>query len=140
MLYYLKQYSDILQLSAALSLATFLISLVVIPWIIVRLPADFFITRKTIWNGARSHHPVLLGLILSLKNIIGLGLITAGIAMLFLPGQGLLTILIGISLLNFPGKHRLLARLISIPSILKALNWIRSRSDHEPFLANKKEN
>ncbi len=47
--------------------------------------------------------------------------------MLFLPGQGLLTILAGILILDFPGKYKLEHYLISKPVVLDSLNWIRRR-------------
>jgi hypothetical protein len=61
------------------------------------------------------------------KNAIGLLFVTAGIAMLFLPGQGLVTIVIGLSLLDFPGKHALQAYCVKIPSVRMTLNWIRKK-------------
>ena len=42
-----------------------------------------------------------------LRNAVGLVLVTAGLAMLVLPGQGIITLLVGIILMDFPGKHRL---------------------------------
>ncbi|MBC8316702.1 MAG: hypothetical protein H8E41_02280 [Desulfobulbaceae bacterium] len=126
--------SEILKWCAVSSVFTFVVSLIAIPWIITRLPSDFFITPKTIWNGARRHHPALFLLLLLLKNSIGLLLFIAGIVMLVLPGQGILTIAIGIGMLNFPGKHTLLSRIVQIPSVLKSLNWIRKKFHHPLFL------
>ena len=44
-----------------------------------------------------------------------------------IPGQGLLTILIGLILLDFPGKRGLERRLVSRPSVLAAINRLRAR-------------
>ena len=57
----------------------------------------------------------------------------AGIAMLLLPGQGVLTILIGIMLLDFPGKRSLEFWIIRQRGVLKAANWIRRKSNHPPL-------
>ena len=53
--------------------------------------------------------------------------------MLFLPGQGLFTIMIGLMLSNYPGKYLIEKRFIAIPSVLKTINWLRKRSDKSPL-------
>ncbi|HOS97284.1 MAG TPA: PGPGW domain-containing protein, partial [Deltaproteobacteria bacterium] len=68
------------------------------------------------------------------KNILGAVFILAGIIMLFLPGQGVLTILIGITLVSFPRKRVLELRLVRKPSVLRALNWMRARAHKPPLL------
>ena len=77
-------------------------SLIAIPMILVRLPADYFDTR-TPRHWMKDHHPALRLSGLIAKNLVGIVFLLAGFAMLFLPGQGLLTMLIGISLMDFPG-------------------------------------
>ena len=72
-------------------------------------------------------------LLLSAKNALGLLFLAFGVVMLAVPGQGLLTILIGLSLLDFPGKHGLERWLIARPSIHRATSWIRRKSGREPF-------
>jgi hypothetical protein len=67
------------------------------------------------------------------KNLLGLVFVLAGVAMLVLPGQGILTILIGLMLMNFPGKRGLEQRLVQQPSVWRAINWIRSKA-HQPAL------
>lgn len=71
---------------------------------------------------------------LTLKNLVGVVFLLAGIAMLVLPGQGLLTVLIGISLIDFPGKHRLEARLVSQRLVLQAINAVRHRFGRPPLV------
>ncbi len=53
--------------------------------------------------------------------------------MLVTPGQGLLTLLIGLLLLNFPGKYRLERWLVRRPGVLRTLNWVRRRRGQEHF-------
>jgi len=65
------------------------------------------------------------------KNILGLVLVAAGVVMLFLPGQGLLTIFLGIVLMNFPGKYRLERYIVSRGPVLRGVNWIRRRAGVE---------
>ena len=53
--------------------------------------------------------------------------------MLALPGQGVLTILAGLALLDFPGKRALELKILKRPSILGAVNWLRERRGREPL-------
>lgn len=62
-----------------------------------------------------------------LKNLAGGLLAIAGIAMLVLPGQGLLTLILALVLLDLPGKQKLEARLLSSPRLLSMLNRFRQR-------------
>ena len=117
----------------ALSIVSFVGSLIAIPWILVRLPQDYFCERHPrTW--LKDHHPVLRFIALAVKNVVGWILLLGGIAMLFLPGQGLLTILIGVSLMDFPGKRTIERKLISRPVVLQAINRIRQRFDRPPLL------
>jgi hypothetical protein len=56
-----------------------------------------------------------------------------GIALLVLPGQGLLTILLGITLLDLPGKRHLEIVLLRRPSVSRAVNWLRRKSGRPPL-------
>ena len=69
-----------------------------------------------------------------LKNLVGGILLLGGIAMLVLPGQGLLTMLIGVSLMDFPGKRTIERKLVSRPVILETINRVRQRFDRPPLL------
>jgi hypothetical protein len=71
--------------------------------------------------------------LLVLKNACGIVFLIAGIAMLILPGQGFLTVLIGVMLVNFPGKYRLERRFIRIRPVARSINWIRSRAGQPPL-------
>ena len=118
--------SSLAWLLFVLSIATFAGSLIAIPWILVRLPPHYFDERHPrLW--LNDQHPVLRGLGLGLKNLLGVLFVLAGIAMLVLPGQGLLTMLIGVSLLDFPGKRDLERKIISFPMVLQAINRLRER-------------
>lgn len=104
------------------SVVTFVGSLILIPFLIARLPSDYFRLPP---QQNRSHYLSVKAFFL---NAAGILVIFAGIAMLILPGQGLLTILIGISIMRFPAKYRLERYLATKPQILNALNWIRQRA------------
>ena len=75
-----------------------------------------------------------------IKNGLGLVFLLAGFAMLFLPGQGVLTMLIGVSLIDFPGKRTIERKLIGSPAVLKSINALRRKFGKPPFtLATKSE-
>lgn len=48
--------------------------------------------------------------------------------MFFIPGQGILTMLIGLGLMSFPGKYALEKKLIAQPAVLNSINWIRDKA------------
>jgi len=108
------------------SLALFVISLVVFPLVVANLPRDYFVRDKRDPAHQKRRHPAVWVLLTVVKNIFGFVLILAGIAMLVLPGQGILTILMGVALANFPGKFALERRLVRQPSVARALNRIRA--------------
>ena len=85
----------------------------------------------------KDHHPILRLIALGVKNVVGWFLLLGGIAMLVLPGQGLLTILIGVSLMDFPGKRAIERKLVSRPLVLQAINRIRQRFDRPPLLIDE---
>ena len=109
------------------------ISAMLIPYLIVRLPADFYAEnnqRRRLFQD----RPVLRSLFLTVKNTLGGFLLVAGMLMLVLPGQGILTILAALALLDFPGKRKLEMSILHRPTILKSINWLRQRAGREPLL------
>lgn len=117
----------------AFSVIAFVGTLIAIPAILIRLPPDYFQNHhhKT-WFA--NHHPVVRTLGLLVKNLVGIVFLLAGLAMLFLPGQGLLTMLLGILFIDFPGKHRLEKKLIQNPKILHTINTFRKKAGKPPFM------
>ncbi len=115
----------------ATSVVTFLATLVVVPWLVVRLPADYFTYTRRCPQARRSSHPVVRWALVILKNILGTVFIVTGILMLVLPGQGVLTIVIGITFLDFPGKYQLERRLVSFPPVLRSINWLRQKAKRD---------
>ena len=115
------------------SVATFILSLLLIPVIIVRIPEDYFSLSKRKTKPWKGMNPVFRTCLNVLKNLLGLVFLIMGILMLVLPGQGLLTILFGIALLDFPGKYKLERRIISYPKVLNSINWIRKKANKKPL-------
>ena len=71
--------------------------------------------------------------LLVVKNVTGYVLLLAGILMLFLPGQGILTIIVGALFINFPNKKKILTRIILKESFQKSLDWIRAKRGKASF-------
>jgi len=117
-----------------LLVGSFLVSLLVVTLVIVKLPTRYFIhgEDRRLWI---DQHPVVRFALHFLKNLFGGGLIGAGILLSLpgIPGQGLLTILIGILLLDFPGKLAWERRLVSYPPFFSAVNRIRQTFGRPPF-------
>lgn len=124
-------------LGVGIFLVSFFANLGVVTWILVKLPADHFSNRRQteFWSGAR---PWLQAAKVIGKNILGVLLVALGIVLSLpgVPGQGLLTVLLGIMLLDFPGRHRLEQKLLSRPSIVNAINNLRGRFEKPPLELN----
>ncbi len=114
-------------------IATFLGSLVAVPWILVRIPSDYFVLETRAPTVLEGVPPLLRAPLIVAKNLLGGVLIAGGVAMLVLPGQGILTILLGVSLIDFPGKYALERRLVRRRAVHGAINWIRRRRGREPI-------
>jgi hypothetical protein len=128
------EYRHLLYWLGGVSLVTVVISMIVLPIIISGMSADYFLPNRDPSHSFAHRHPVIRWTGLILKNLFGAVLFVAGILMLALPGQGILTLFIGLMLTDFPGKDRLELWLVRKPPIGKALNWIRKKSGHEPLI------
>jgi len=122
----IKEYEDIFWIMGIISIFTFLGTFIAIPIFVAKLPTDYLLIQSAP-TARRIKHPVLYIIIMVIKNILGMAIILAGIAMLVLPGEGLLTILIGFALMSFPQKAYLIKRLIKQKKVLQTVNWIRTR-------------
>ena len=128
---FISDYSDWFYWLALSSIVLLVASILIMPVIITRIPADYFVSPERKY---KSQPFSLYKFVLRLtKNLIGIVLLIFGIIMLFTPGQGLLTILAGLLITNFPGKYRLERKLIQNPSILRTLNWIRRKYHVQEF-------
>jgi hypothetical protein len=127
MLQWMNSHQTLLWWLGMLSILTFIGSLIAIPYLVSWIPQDYFCRDRGNDHSFRKRHPIIRLIGLVLKNIFGVLFVLAGIAMLVLPGQGILTMLIGLMLMNFPGKLTLERRLIQQPAVFKTINWIRAK-------------
>ncbi|MFH0920750.1 MAG: PGPGW domain-containing protein [Fibrobacterota bacterium] len=122
----------LLAILGVFSLVMFFGTLLFLPLLIIRLPQDYFLENSHCSEKGRGPS-VLRRVFVVSKNLLAALILLMGVLMLFLPGQGLLTMLIGLTLADFPSKRRLLLRLVRIPSVLRAINLIRAKRGKPPI-------
>ncbi|MFI0400357.1 MAG: PGPGW domain-containing protein [Thiolinea sp.] len=124
---WLAQHETLLYWVGISSALMFVFSLLLLPILINKIPIDYFSHR-------RQGHPVdLLKPGNILRNLLGLVVLLAGLAMLVLPGQGILCILLGLTIMNFPGKYALERWVVTRKGVLESLNWIREQGGKPPL-------
>ena len=134
MLDWLRENQTLVWWLTGLSVGSLVLAALLLPVIVVRLPADHFVRPHRVGEGPRGWLDWLWHIA---KNLLGVVLVIVGIVMIVLPGQGLLTILIGLMMVDFPGKTKLERRLIMRPRILKLINRMRERRGRLPLLTEQ---
>lgn len=116
-----------------LFLTSLTLSFVAIGIVMVKIPANYFSSHYKQDFLPDSPWIVRWGAVLA-KNIFGLFLIVLGILLSLpgVPGQGILTILLGLIMIDIPGKRPLEARIIQRPTVLAAVNKLRAKYDKPP--------
>ena len=128
---WIKTYGTLLGI---ISVVSWVASILFCTLAIIYLPLDFFSSNKREY---RNQHPILRGFLFFLKNLLALVLILVGIAILPLPGPGILTILMGIAISDLPGKRKLQRWLISLPAVLSSMNRVRTRFRRPPIVLDE---
>ncbi|MGB7926285.1 MAG: hypothetical protein WCF57_23795 [Pyrinomonadaceae bacterium] len=114
---------------------SFTVSMTLVSFVLVKLPANYFHSsharqfwadrrRSVRWSG------------LVLKNFSGLLLILVGVFLSLpgVPGPGIITILLGLVMLDIPGKRPLETSLVKQPKVLQSINRIRGRFGKPPLI------
>ena len=130
---YLEAHDIFILWLTIISIVTFVATLIAVPWLIIHMPADYFTHDYRRKTGKPGKALTLKILIVLAKNLLGLVLVAAGFIMLFIPGQGLLTIGIGIVLLDFPGKYTAERWVVRRAPIRRSINRIRKRAFKPPL-------
>lgn len=129
-----EEHHYLLGIVAAISVIMFIASILSLPFLVSLIPTDYFQYPEPYRQHHSFKHPLVRVLIVSAKNTVGWLLIIAGIIMLLLPGQGMITIIMGLLLINFPGKRKAECKLMCNQKILRAINWLRAKRNKEPLL------
>ncbi len=112
------------------SLLMFFGTLIAVPMVIVRLPKDFLRQEHRVVRNWPRHLSLPFYI---LKNGLGVVFILSGLAMLILPGQGLLTLFIGMILINFPRKRVFIRKIFGQRRVFRAINRLRERFGKPKF-------
>ena len=110
---------------------TIIASILTVSVLIISLPSDYFTRKKHV---SSIKNPILRIFLRVLKNVFGGIALIAGFILLFAPGQGLLTIFVGVILCDFPGKRMLERKLIARPVMFSVINRIRLRYRRPPIM------
>ncbi len=127
---WLSGHALLLSILASVSASLLVVTIVAAPWAVSRLPSNYLLQRlernskQGIWYSLTSVSRALLGFLVTLL----------GLVMLITPGPGVIMLLLGISIAEFPGKNRLLIYLATRPNVLSSLNWMRKRHGKPPFI------
>jgi hypothetical protein len=127
--------TEIVLAAIVLTVVTALVSAVATLVVLVRLPHDYFACDPSSADCGRRPRFVRWPLLV-LKNLFGLFLVALGVVLSFpgVPGQGILTILMGAMLLDFPGKRRVERWLLTRRGVLGTVNRLRARYGRPPLV------
>lgn len=122
-------------LGVGLFLLSLTLSTLAVAIVMVKIPANYFSEShsREFLPGSKWH--VRWGALI-LKNVLGVFLVLLGILLSLpgVPGQGILTILLGLIMIDIPGKRPLEARIIKRPAVLGAINALRARWNKPPLI------
>ncbi len=120
--------------STAFWAVSLLFSVVIVVGALVCLPADHFDSasrpdRHLTW------HPFIRWGVKILKNVAGIVTVLVGffLSLPGIPGQGVLTVLVGLLLVDLPGKRRWERALMRRPGVRRVISRLRRRFGQPPF-------
>lgn len=118
-----------LAIAALVFLVSFVLSLALVAIVLSRMREDYFVESAASVRKTRSVASHIA------HNVAGSVLIALGIVMSLpgVPGQGLLTILIGLMLLDLPALKRIERKIVRRPHVLRSINALRHRMRRPPL-------
>lgn len=126
----MNDYTLLFSTAASGSILLTIVSMAAAPWLVASLPSDYLLPKAP----AAKTKGLFITLMHTLKSLLGLIFVLLGLIMLVTPGPGIVMLLAGISLAEFPGKQRLVRKITMQPKVFKSLNWMRRRRGKPPFL------
>ncbi len=129
----MAEWAIVLEILFWVTVGVSLVGVVFLPLLVICIPTDHFghPNRRRGWTGTKNvgQRPIVV----VIRNLLAAPLFLAGVLMLFTPGQGILMILVAISIATFPGKDRIERRIIALPGVLATLNMIRAKAGRPPL-------
>lgn len=128
----LIEYSVVLTI---VSMVAFVVGLIVMRYVVIYLPADYFVRDEADSDWWLDQHPAVRWTLLVLKNLLGGMLLVSGLVLSLpaVPGPGVILILVGLSLLNLPGKRRVELWLMSFPLVHRQIDHLRAKFQQPPL-------
>jgi len=123
LLSWLTQNTLLVTSMAVVSFVLLFLTLVATPRLVAKLPKEYFLTRREHGSAKRPG----LSIVMIIRTAVGVLLILTGFVLMLTPGPGLVVLLAGLSITEFPGKHKLLVM------IARSLNWMREKRGVPPF-------
>ena len=120
---------------AAIVVALVLVTTGIGVGMVIWIPPDHFTSQRP-EPVFRSGHPLWRWTVVLFKNVLGLVLFVLGVIMALplVPGPGLVFMLLGLSVLDFPGKRKAERRLLAIPGVTGFINQVRARFGRPPLV------
>jgi len=120
-----SEYQQYFAIVGLMSGVIFIVSIMLTPYLLGLIPEDYFVDQNR--HKIKIEHPFHL-ILFVIRMIIGLILFIAGLIMLVTPGQGIISILMGLFLMEFPGKQSLELKIINHDPTFRGINWVRSKA------------
>lgn len=137
MLDWMGDHSTLLWIAGATSIAVLVASVFLVPFAVSRIRPDYFAHEaRPVRSWIHLPPAVRIGIHV-VKNMLGAVLLVVGLLLLVMPGPGLITLLVGFFLLDFPGKYRLEKWLVATRIIHGPINWLRGRSGRLPLVLER---
>lgn len=111
----------------AASVGMSVLGLVMVPVVAIAIPADYFV-RPIRAVPVTSEHRAWRWSVYVVRNTVATLLIGLGLVLILLPGNGLLLILVGLMVGDFPWKHRRMRQLVRRPGVHRPINWLRGKA------------
>ncbi len=127
----MKEHQAIIAILSGISVVVFVASILSVPWMICRIPTDYFL--DSYFQKKRHQSLFVRGATIFVRNLLGAGFFLLGFVLLFIPGQGLLTMFLGLVLMDFPGKKKMVKRFVGFENVRSSLNWIREKKQVQPL-------
>jgi hypothetical protein len=120
--------SDHVVLLSIVSGVTVLVGIIGAVTVAVLLPDDYFVKSPEHRHGKGTAKKIA-------KNVVGVVLLLVGILMSLplVPGPGIILLLVGLSMTDFPGKRKVEVKLLKFPGLLKQLNKVRAKFGRKPL-------
>jgi hypothetical protein len=131
---WMRDHQEFVWVLVGSSVGIFIVSVVVMPMILMRIHADYFAHETRPPSTLVNHSWIFRVAWRLVRNALGVMLMVGGLAMLVMPGQGLLTLLAGFLLVEFPGKYAWERWLMGRPVVLRPINWLRVRANRLPLI------